>query len=127
MPRSRLTETLASRRPAGHSGWRVRDAPSARAASLASSAALLTHPATPLPSPTSGGDPYVIPHVNPYVIPYALGSVPLASLAERIGAGQSPLGGSGAATPQGALRAIDPCGAAAILTDLRSAPPAAAI
>ena len=29
--------------------------------------------------------------------------------------------------PSGALRAIDPCGAAAILTDLRSAPPSAAI
>ena len=37
------------------------------------------------------------------------------------------LRGSGVAAPQGALRAIDPCGAAAILADLRSAPPEAAI
>jgi hypothetical protein len=38
-----------------------------------------------------------------------------------------PLGGSGAARPSGALRAIDPCGTAAFLADLRSAPRAAAI
>jgi hypothetical protein len=57
LPRSRLTGTPARRRPAGHRGWRVRDAPSARAASLASSAALLTHRATPLPGPTSGRRP----------------------------------------------------------------------
>jgi hypothetical protein len=38
-----------------------------------------------------------------------------------------PPRGSGAAAPQGALRAIDPCGAAAILADLRSAPQAAAV
>jgi hypothetical protein len=39
----------------------------------------------------------------------------------------APLRGSGAARPQGALRAIDPCGRRAFLADLRSAPPAAAI
>jgi hypothetical protein len=33
------------------------------------------------PAQLQGGDPYAIPHVNPYVIPYALGCVPLASLA----------------------------------------------
>src|SRR6266508_3570 len=38
-----------------------------------------------------------------------------------------PPRGSGAAAPSGALRAIDPYGAAAFLADLRSAPPAAAI
>jgi len=38
-------------RRAGHGRWRVRDAPSARAASLASSAALLTHRATRLTRP----------------------------------------------------------------------------
>jgi hypothetical protein len=39
----------------------------------------------------------------------------------------APLGGGGAARPQGALRAIDPCGTAACLADLRSAPPSPAI
>jgi len=73
--------------------WRMRDAPSARAALVASSAALLMHRVTPLPGPTSGRRPYVIPHVNPYVIPHALGCVPLASLAECISAGQSPFVG----------------------------------
>ena len=57
LPRSRLTEIPTSRRPAGHGRWRGRDAPSARAASLASSAALLTHRATPLPGPTTGRRP----------------------------------------------------------------------
>jgi hypothetical protein len=38
-----------------------------------------------------------------------------------------PPWGNGAAAPQGALRAIDPYDAAAILADLRSAPPSAAI
>jgi hypothetical protein len=38
-----------------------------------------------------------------------------------------PLRGSGARLPQGALRAIDPCGRRAFLADLRSAPPSAAI
>ena len=37
-----------------------------------------------------------------------------------------PPRGSGAAAPQGALRAIDPYGASAFLADLRSAPPSAA-
>jgi hypothetical protein len=68
-----VLDGLPGPRLAGHGRWRDGDAPSARAASLASSAALLTHRATPLPGPTSGRRPYVIPHVNPYVIPYALG------------------------------------------------------
>jgi hypothetical protein len=55
---------------AGHGRWQVRDAPSACAASLASSAAL------PVPARCHGGqgrNPYVILYVNPYVIPYAQG------------------------------------------------------
>ena len=40
LPRSRLTGTTGQPPAAGHGRWRVRDAPSARAASLASSAAL---------------------------------------------------------------------------------------
>ena len=54
----------------GHGRWRGGDAPSARAASLASSAAL---PARPGPTVAKALDPYVIPYVNPYVIPYAQG------------------------------------------------------
>jgi hypothetical protein len=42
-------------------------------------------------------------------------------------AAHGPRQGSGARLPQGALRAIDPYGAAAFLADLRPAPPAAAI
>jgi hypothetical protein len=38
-----------------------------------------------------------------------------------------PLWGSGAAAPQGALRAVDLCGAAAFLADLRPALPPAAL
>ena len=50
------------------------DAPSARAASLASSAALPHPPGdAAYPAQLQGGYPYVIPYVNPYVIPYALG------------------------------------------------------
>ena len=61
-------------RLAGHGRWRVRDAPSARAASLASSAALLYAPGdAAYPARWRAGGPHVIPYVNPYVIPYALG------------------------------------------------------
>jgi hypothetical protein len=42
-------------------------------------------------------DPYVIRYVNRYVIPYAQRVRTLASLAERIGAGQSPSWGQSAA------------------------------
>ena len=79
---------------AGHGRWREGDAPSARAASLASSAALLYAPDdAAYPARWRAGGPYVIP----YVIPYALGCVPLALLAERIRAGQSPSWGQSAA------------------------------
>ena len=63
---------LPGPRPAGHGRWRGGDAPSARAASLASSAALLYAPGdAAYPARWRAGDPYVIPYVNPYVIPYA--------------------------------------------------------
>ena len=141
MPRSRLTGTTAIP-PATRRG-RWSDAPSARAASLASSAALPRPPGDPAhPVELGGGDPYVIPYVNPYVIPYARevrtpgfgGWGCLSSSEAPRGASQprflrltGPPRGSGAAAPQGALRAIDPCDAAAILADRRSAPPTAAI
>jgi hypothetical protein len=115
---SSLTACPGPRR-AGHGRWRGGDAPSARAASLASFAAL---PARPGPTVAKALDPYVIPYVNPTSFPTRRGCVPLASLVERISAGQSPfvgavsrknggllgpLRGCGAARPQGALRAID--------------------
>jgi hypothetical protein len=52
--------------PASHSPWWVVDAPSARAASLASSAALPTHRATASPGPASGPRPYASPHASRY-------------------------------------------------------------
>jgi hypothetical protein len=110
--------------PAGHGRWQGADAPSARAASLASSAAL-PHPpgGSVYPAQLGGGDPYGNPYVNAYGIPCAAGGVPLASVAEGVYPAQCPFGGpvgrknrgrlaplrgSGAARPQGALRAIDP-------------------
>jgi hypothetical protein len=136
---SSLTACPGPRR-AGHGQWQGGDAPSARAASLASSAAL------PVPAPSvhrgRGVDPYVIPYVNPYVIPYALG-VRTPGFAGRAhqcwpvplrGASQpqkprltGPPRGSGAAAPQGALRAIDSSARPRLLAGLRPAPPSAAI
>jgi hypothetical protein len=68
-----LTACPAPRRPdTRRGGWW--DAPSARAASLASSAALPRSPGGSLtPAQLGDGDPYVNGYVNPYVIPYALG------------------------------------------------------
>jgi hypothetical protein len=66
---------LGQRRPpgataaAGHGRWRVRDAPSARAASAGKLRAL---PVPPRPLLAGRLDPYVIPYVNPYVIPYVI-------------------------------------------------------
>jgi hypothetical protein len=116
-----LTACPAPRQPATRrGGWR--DAPSARAASLASSAAL-PRPGEPgAPGPLEAGDPYVNGYGNPYVIPYAQGvRTPafggqghLSSSGPPRGASQpqrprltGPPRGSGAAAPQGALRAID--------------------
>jgi hypothetical protein len=121
-----LTASLACRRPVTHRG-RWWDAPSARGASLASSAALPRPPDGGLTRPGSGAvTPYVNGCVNPYVIPYALGvRTPtcggqghLCSLVPLRGEWRGRAGGWGS---------IDPCGAAAFLADLRSAPPAAAI
>jgi hypothetical protein len=79
--------------------------------------------ATASPGPTAGPRPYV----NGYVIVYALGvRTPACGGRGCLSSSDTPRG-NGAAAPQGALRAIDPCGAAALLADLRSAPPAAAI
>ena len=77
MPRSRLTGTPATPPAAGHGRWQGGDAPSARAASLASSAALPRLPGDgPHPAQLRGGDPYGNPYVNPYGIPCASGGVP---------------------------------------------------
>jgi hypothetical protein len=124
---SRLTACPAPRPPATVGGGVV-DAPSARAASLASSAALPRPPGDAAhPAQLGGGDPYVNSYVIPYVIPYALGVRTPGFGGRECLSRSSPLRGSGAAAPGGALRAIDPCGAAAFLADLRSAPPSAAI
>ena len=92
-----------------------RKQPSARAASLASSAV------PPVPATVSRGR-----RMDLRYLPTHATGVPLVD-----GQGcfhwSSPPRGSGAAAPSGALRAIDPCGTAAFLADLRSAPPAAAI
>ena len=68
---SSLTGCPGPRR-AGHGRWRGGDAPSARAASLASSAALPAHRAAASPGPTPGRRPYG----NPYGIPCATDGVP---------------------------------------------------
>jgi hypothetical protein len=137
-----LTACPAPRPPATRRGWVV-DAPSARAASLASSAAL-PRPLgrRPHPAPLGGGNPYVNGYVNPYVIPYALGvRTPgvgargcLCSSDALRGASRpqkprptGPPRGSGAAAPGGALRAIDPSARPRLRAGLRPAPPAAAI
>jgi hypothetical protein len=69
----------------------------------------------------------MISAINPYVIPYALGvrTPGLAGRAHRCWS--VPLMGGGAATPQGALRAIDSPARLRLLADLRPAPPAAAV
>jgi hypothetical protein len=78
-----------------HRRWRVRDAPSARAASLASSAA----PTVPAGAAVAEAvdpyvNPYVIPYVNPYVIPYALRVRTPTPPGGRITAGHAPRGAS---------------------------------
>ena len=118
---SPLTACPGPRR-AGHGRWQGGDAPSARAASLASSAALPLAPGNgPDPARLGGGDPYVNPYVNPYVIPYALGvrtphrpeagspvvRPPRGASRPQNPRPTSPPRGSGADRPQGALRAID--------------------
>jgi hypothetical protein len=81
-------------RLAGHGRWRGGYAPSARAASLASSAAL---PVPALAALAGRLDPYVIPYVNPYVIPYAQGWRTPASVVEGICPGHAPSWGQSAA------------------------------
>src|SRR5215208_6854406 len=89
----------------------------------------------------AGSTPGRLPYVNLFVIGYAhrvrtpaSGPRAFVQVMPPRGASRpqeprptSPPRGSGAAAPSGALRAIDPCGTAAFLADLRSAPPAAAI
>ena len=61
----------------GHGRWQGEDAPSACAASLASSAALPHPPGRrPHPAKLGGWRPYDNPYVNPYVIPCAASGVP---------------------------------------------------
>ena len=81
-------------RLAGHGRWRVRDAPSARAASLASSAAPPGDGAMGLTrSDSRAAPPTAFPTSTPTSLSTRWGCVPLASLAERISAGHAPLGG----------------------------------
>jgi hypothetical protein len=112
----------APRRPATVGG-RKRDAPSARAASLASSAALPRPPGDPAHSAQLQGlDPYASPYASRYASPYArrwrtpgfggrgyLGSsVPLRGASRpQKPRPTGPPRGSGASARQGALRAID--------------------
>jgi hypothetical protein len=96
---------------AGHGRWQGVDAPSARAASLASSAAL------PVPARRHRGRgprPLRWTLRRPPAYPFAgrerrsRWSCPFVGPVSRKNRGRlAPLGGSGAARPQGALRAID--------------------
>jgi hypothetical protein len=79
------------RRPRSVAG---EDAPSARAASLASSAALSFRPGCPWPDALT---PTSFPTSTPTSFPTRRGGVPLASLAERISAGHCPSWGQSAA------------------------------
>jgi hypothetical protein len=81
-----------------------RDAPSARAASLASSAALPHPPADVAhPAQLEGLDPYASPYASSLRAPVGYPPVPACPhLSSSV-----PLRGGGAAAPGGALRAID--------------------
>jgi hypothetical protein len=82
----------------------VVDAPSARAASLASSAALPHPPATAPTRPSSrAADPPGIPPVNPPVIPPATDGGGHPSPRTRIGPAQCPFGGPVGRKPRGRL------------------------
>ncbi len=98
-------------------GW---DAPSARAAALASSAACRPHPGR-----------VVLGLLTPLAFPPATPPPPMAGPTRAHSAGsvlvKASHGGSGAATPQGALRAIDRTARPHLPAALRPAPPAAAI
>ena len=112
--------------------WRMRDAPSARAALVASSAALLMHRVTPLPGPTSGRRPLRHSPRQPLRHSLRVGGAypwlrwPSASVLVSPLRGASPPRGSGAARPGGALRAIDASVRPRLLADRRSAAPSAA-
>jgi hypothetical protein len=87
---SRLTGTPASRQPPGHARWPGGDAPSARAASLASSAAL-PHPSDDSltrPSPGAATRTRV-----PTLVPTHAGGVPPASPARQHRSSSVPFGG----------------------------------
>ena len=90
----------AARRPLGSPGM---DAPSARAASLASSAALprppcdAAHPAQSRASPY--GNPYAVPYAYPYGNRYARGVRTPSPAGRRITGGHAPEGGQSAAKP----------------------------
>jgi hypothetical protein len=90
---SRLTARPAAT-PAGHWRWSGGDAPSARAAALASSAALPRPPGDPA-HPARGGQrpPTSMGTSTPPSFPTREGCVPLAALAEGICPAQRPFGG----------------------------------
>jgi hypothetical protein len=135
---SSLTARPGPRR-AGHGRWGVKDAPSARAASLASSAALPVParcrrgrgPRPPTLDPTRNPtlDPTPATRVPPRRpgAPFWLVRPPRGASRPQKPRPTSPPRGSGAARPGGALRAIDSTACPRLSADLRSAPPAAAI
>jgi hypothetical protein len=87
---SRLTACPAPRPPATHRG-RVVDAPSARAASLASSAALPRPPVDPRNRPSfRASTPTSMGTSTPTSFPTRWGCVPLGSVAEAVGPAQAP-------------------------------------
>jgi hypothetical protein len=134
---SPLTACPGPRR-AGHGWWRGGDAPSARAASLASSAALAV-PArrhrgrggSPLRWTLRGTLCWTLRRPPAYPLPLGRwvwpGYAPSGGhVAPKTGAGGPPLGGVERPRRYGALRAINSTARPRLSADLRSAPPAAA-
>jgi hypothetical protein len=93
MPLALTTPDWDCRRPpgAGHGRWREGDAPSARAASLASSAALPV-PARPCAAVVEAVDPYASAFASPYASPYAGHRRTPSPRGGRITAGHAPSG-----------------------------------
>jgi hypothetical protein len=93
-----VLDRLPGRRPAGHWRWLVGDAPSARAASLASSAALPAYQATRLARPSSGAaTPTLIPTLFSTLIPTRASGVPYRPRSPASVQASAPSGGQSAA------------------------------
>jgi hypothetical protein len=88
LPRSRLTETRASRQPAGHGRWQGEDTPSARAARWQAPQPCRSRPGHPWPGRL---DPYVIPYAQEWRTPgfgspvHMSSSVPLGGVERALG------------------------------------------